>query len=145
MGGKIWVRPDTDLQPRLLVIGHCGAAGHLRMEATKSIICEQFTWTDLKSDVEMFVKSCLLCISTRAGLKIPCPLSSTLHAIKPNESLHFDYLYMGSGAEGFKYVFVLRDDLSGYVWLVPAHSAGSVTAACEISRWIRTFTVIGSG
>ena len=140
INGKIWIPQEPSLQIRLLVTGHCGAAGHRGIEATKSILQEQFTWADLKSDVELFVKSCILCLSTRAGDKIPRPFSSTIHALLPNEVLHFDYLYMGKGANDLKYVLVLRDDLSGYVWLVPAQWADSETTAKEISRWIRTFT-----
>ena len=64
----------------------------------------------------------------------------TIHAVKPNEIIHFDFLYMGPGIHNFKYILVIKDDLSSYVWLCPATSANAETVAKELSRWIDTFT-----
>lgn len=51
-----------------------------------------------------------------------------------------DYLYMGQ-AEGkeFKYILLLRDDSSSYVWLWPSDSASGECAADVSSMWISTF------
>jgi hypothetical protein len=43
-----------------------------------------------------------------------------LHATKPNEILHFDFLYIGlSRDRKYQYLLLLKDDLRGYLWLVP--------------------------
>jgi hypothetical protein len=44
--------------------------------------------------VQGFVQNCLCCVATIPGEKVPRPLSTQLHATKPNEIPHFDYLYI---------------------------------------------------
>jgi hypothetical protein len=41
------------------------------------------------------VQNCLHCVATIPGDKVPRPLGTQLHATKPNETLHFDFLYIG--------------------------------------------------
>jgi hypothetical protein len=36
-----------------------------------------------------------------------------LHASKPNEVIHFDYLYMGPSVDDAKYVLIVKDDYKG--------------------------------
>ena len=74
--------------------------------------------------------------------RIPRPIALTLHATRPNETIHFDFLYMGPGFDGFKYILVVKDDLSSYQWLIPARCGDADTAAAEIAEWIRTFTIM---
>lgn len=80
----------------------------------------------------------------KSGNKVPRPIAQTLHPEKPNEVVNFDFLYMGLGHDEHKYVLVIKDDLSSYVWLPPANSADESTAATELSAWIRTFSAIQS-
>ncbi len=49
---------------------------------------------------------------------------------------------MGPGIDDYKYVLVIRDDLSSYMWLCPAKNATADVAASEIARWIRNFTIM---
>lgn len=97
-------------------------------------------WTDLRDDIRSFVLSCLLCVLSASGNKIPRPLSSTIHASKPNEVIHFDYFLLGESDEDYKYVLVVKDDLSGYCWLEPTTSAGAEHTAEVLARWHRAFT-----
>jgi len=143
LDGKIWI-PDeaAELQLKLLVIAHCGQAGHRGADSTESILKETYHWTGLKEDVIEFTKACLHCIVGKTGHKIPRPISLTLHASKPNEVIHFDFLYMGHGIEDYKYLLVIKDDLSSYLWLSLAKEANSETAASCLANWIRTFTAM---
>lgn len=60
MNDKIWIPPQaTDMQFRLLVVAHTGAAGHRGIDATTSIIRERFYWNGLNTDVKVFVHACL--------------------------------------------------------------------------------------
>ena len=141
--GKIWVPDEADdLQWRLLITSHCGHAGHRGTESTLAVLSEEFIWSSMDEDTSSFVANCIHCVMSKAGLKIPRPLSLTLHASKPNEVVHFDFLYLGQSTEGLRYVLVIKDDLSSYVWLIPCASANSETAARELSRWIHTFTAM---
>ena len=125
---------------RLITIAHAGSAGHRGADSTLNALSERFTWTDLRDDIRTFVSSCLLCVLAKSGNKIPRPLSTTLHATKPNEVIHFDYLFLGDSENDKKYVFVIKDDLSGYCWLEPNVSADAEHAAEVLARWNRVFT-----
>lgn len=96
--GKTWI-PDAcpELQLKLLVISHCGRSGHRGREATLSILKEGYAWKSMEQDCNEFVSMCLHCLTGKTGHKIPRPISTTIHASKPNEVVHFDFLYMGPG------------------------------------------------
>jgi hypothetical protein len=49
----------------------------------------------MAKDVKVFVQNCLHCVATIPGHKVPRPLGPQLLATKPNEILHFDFLYIG--------------------------------------------------
>ncbi len=80
---------------------------------------EHFFWIDQHDDVRAFVSSCLLCVLAKSGNKVPGLLSTTLHAKKPNEIIHFDCLFLGESDGDSRYVLVVKDDLSGYCRLEP--------------------------
>ena len=66
---------------------------------------------------------------------IPRPLGSAIHSTKPNQVLHFDYLHVGEGSSKFKYVHVLRDDLSSFVDLFPSESANTEAVVLALFDW----------
>lgn len=141
INGAAWIPEDAvDLKVRLLIIAHAGPAGHRGSESTATMLEEGFTWTGLRQDTADFVAGCLFCVLSKTGTKVPRPLASTLHGSRPNEVLHFDYLYLGSSTAGEMYALVLKDDLSGYTWLEPTASANAAHAASTLARWNRTFT-----
>jgi hypothetical protein len=103
---------------------------------------EYVAWTMMAKDVKVFVQNCLHCVATIPGDKVPRPLSAQLHATKPNEILHFDFLYIGLSKDGkYQYLLLLKDDLSGYPWLVPCRTADS--AATVDTIWCRAAMDIG--
>jgi hypothetical protein len=59
----------------------------------------------------------------------------TLHATKPNQLLHFDFLFVGPRAEGYAYILILKNDLSNYVWLRPCKEADGTSAMRVIIEW----------
>jgi Integrase zinc binding domain len=90
--GRIWVPSVAcELQQRLCVIAHAGAAGHRGINATIAALDELFEWASMAEDVSAFINGFLHCMMTMSG-KIPRPLGETLHATKPNELIHFDFL-----------------------------------------------------
>lgn len=139
--GRVWLPINADdMKLKLLTIAHCGPSGHRGAESTHESIRTHFTWMGLRRDTSDFVSACLFCVLSKTGAKIPRPLSLTLHASRPNEVLHFDYLYLGGSETGDMYVLVLKDDLSGYCWLEETCSANAEHAASTLARWNRTFT-----
>ncbi|KAH9132765.1 hypothetical protein AeRB84_020938 [Aphanomyces euteiches] len=138
--GRIWVPDDAvDLQRRLCVIAHQGAAGHRRVAATVKSVSDKFWWATLAQDVETFVKACLHCMQVDGDV-VPRPLGSALHAEKPNELIHFDWLSMPLSTSGLKHVLVIKDDMSGFVHLIPAESADATSTATALMGW---FTLYG--
>lgn len=139
--GSTWIPDDcTELKLRLLTIAHAGSAGHRGSESTWNALRDSFTWTDMREDVRSFVASCLLCVLSKGGNKVPRPLSTTVHATKPNEVIHFDYLFLGESEDDRKYVLVVKDDLSGYCWLEASTAADAKHTADVLARWNRVFT-----
>lgn len=136
--GKIWIPKDANsLKLRIAVAGHCGERGHRAYAATLDTIGESYWWDEMKKDVREFTQSCIHCIISRNGERIPRPLSTALHGERPNEVIHADFLYMGPPERSeLKYVLVIKDDLSSYTWLWPCGSADSEAATYALSKWI---------
>lgn len=135
--------PDKveELQTRLLVAAHCGTSDHRGAEFT--VLRGMFHWNTIKEDTRDFVSDCIHCMMAKTRLKIPRPVSETLHAEKPNEIIHFEFLYMGKGQDEYKHVLVIKDDLSSYIWLHQCFTRDGITAASHIAKWIQTFGATG--
>ena len=89
--GRIWVPDSNQLRLRIMIIGHCSTAGHRGTQTTITVISEKFWWQTLDEDVKKFVSKCLHCIPN-GPTRIPRPLVAQLHANRPNQILHFDFL-----------------------------------------------------
>ena len=138
----VWIPPDSsDLQLRICIVAHTSAAGHRGKESTLHHIQQFFFWETLKIDVHRFVNACLHCVSTLRGGREPRPYGPALHGLAPNDLLQFDFLEMCDSATGMKYILMVRDDFSGYSWLVPFANADSENAADGLLEWSSTFTI----
>jgi transposase InsO family protein len=74
---------------------------------------------------------------------VPRPLGTQLHATKLNEILHFDFLYIALSRDGkYQYLLVLKDNLSGYLWLVPCRTADAAATVDALMRWFAVFGVV---
>lgn len=96
----------------------------------------------MHQDLKTFCSTCLHCISTLTGNKIPRPLSHTLHSDTPNEIIHFDYLFMESSHEGFTYLLILKDDTTSFVWLEPCVATNAETTKDILLNWFSIFGVV---
>lgn len=93
----------------------------------------------MSEDVDMFVSSCIHCLSTKGGGKVPHPLGQALLGTKPNELVQFDYIELGASRTGENYVLMVRDDHSGYSWSYRASRKDSETASNSLPDWSATF------
>jgi hypothetical protein len=144
MNNALWI-PEraVELQLRLCVEAHGRSAGQGAYEATLGAIKEYVAWTTMAMDVKVFVQNCLHCVATIPGDKVPRPLGTQLHATKPNEILHFDFLYIGFIRDGkYQYLLLLKYDLSGYLWLVPCRTADAAATVDALMRWFAVFSVV---
>jgi transposase InsO family protein len=68
-------------------------------------------------------------------------MREALHASKPDEVIHFDYLYMISSVDDVKYVLIVKDDYSNYVWLKQCKNADAYSTAAVLIEWFAAFGV----
>jgi Integrase zinc binding domain len=139
----LWI-PDRalELQLRFCVETHYHSAGHRAYETTQGAIKEYVAWTMMTKDVKVFVQNCLHYVATIPGDTVPRPLGMQLYAIKLNEILNFDFLYIGLSRDvKYQYLSRLMDDLSGYLWLAPCRTADS---AATVSALMRCFQYLVS-
>lgn len=127
---------------KLLLILYCGTGGHRAEDSACSILEEAYSWESMSEDCKVFVSKSLHCLTGKPSHKIPRPLSLAIHGRRPNEMIHFDFLHTGAGICNIICIFVIRDDLSSYLWLVAAEARDAETDAQELERWIRVFTVM---
>jgi RNase H-like domain found in reverse transcriptase/Reverse transcriptase (RNA-dependent DNA polymerase)/Integrase zinc binding domain len=141
--GRVWIPNDaTDVQLRICIVAHAGLGGHRGTRPTTEAIAAVFYWDTLQEDVKQFCNTCLHCQCTLGGERQPRPWGEALHAEKPNEILHMDFLYMGNSELGYKYLLLLKDDLSGYLWLVPCEAANAAATVNALMLWFAAFGVV---
>jgi IS30 family transposase len=71
----------------------------------------------------------------------PRPRKEASHTSRPDEIMHFDYLYMGPSVDIAKYVLIVKDDSSNYGWLKQSKNADSDSTAAVLIEWFATFGV----
>ncbi len=125
-----------------MIATHVGAGGHRGWRTTLSVISKHFWWNKLGDDVREFVQFCLYCIATEPARTVPRRLGHALHADTSNEILHFDFCYINHGDNSLRYILVIKDDHSGYVWLVFVGDTTADTVETELVRWFSTFGVV---
>ena len=141
--GKLYVpQDDEEMHLRICVAAHCGLGGHRGYIATRDIIKEKLHWPTLDADVKSFVQSCLVCLLSASGDKVPRPLGHQIHAERVSELLHFDFLYIGESTIGHEYILILKDDFSGYVFLRSCESANAQTTADVLMEYFSTFVPV---
>ena len=123
--GAWWIPPEVDhLRLRLCVIAHGGASGHRGMKSTYEALSAKFFWKGMREDVNEFLRQCLHCLTTKGGKRVPRPYGSQIHADKPSQVLHMDYLFImkptADCRHEFSYCLVIKDDFSGFLSLTPA-------------------------
>jgi hypothetical protein len=134
----------VELKQHLCLRAHFHSAGHRAYEAKLGAIKEYVAWTTMTKDVKVFVQNCLHCVATIPGDKGPRLLGPQLHATKPKEILHLEFLYIGlSRDEKYQYLLLLKDDLSGYIWLVPCRTADAAATVLCASKDETSVEIMG--
>jgi hypothetical protein len=108
------------MQVRLCVIAHCGRGGHRDHQVTLSTIKDHYCWKGMSKVIKVFEGSCFHWIASSPGETTPRPMREALHASKPNEVI---YQYMDPSVDDVKYVLIVKNDYSNYVWLKQCKNA----------------------
>ncbi|KAH9082771.1 hypothetical protein LEN26_021162 [Aphanomyces euteiches] len=133
---RIWIPANAgDLIERIMIVAHCGSMGHRGEAALVQHVQRKFQVDKLHQLAKKFLAACLLCPHVKVGRVLHRPYASRWHATKPNEGIHFDYLYMGPSKSGPKYILVLKDDLSHYCELVACDAPTSQVCVDALAAW----------
>lgn len=69
--------------------------------------------------------------------RVPHPFSMALHEQVPNEVRHISFQYTGNTDNiDMRFVLVIKDALSSYIWVHPYASPDSESATASFSKWI---------
>jgi transposase InsO family protein len=137
--GKIWIPNEAvELKQRLCVIAHAGLAGHRGINTTVKVLQSVFAWKGMQGEVSAFINSCLHCLVVD-GKRVPRPLGETLTATKPNESIHFDFMQLPKSVDGYEYVLVIKDAMSGFVELTACPSCTAEECVEALCEWFKRY------
>ena len=139
------------LQVRLMICAHMKEAGHRGAVATLHRLSEYCCWFCMEEHVAEFVKQSLHCMDSKAGEKVPRSLGETVHGTRPGEVVNFDYLHVGASGplgddgldedRGYRYIIVMIDDMSNWVWLEPTEACTARLTAQHFLTWCKIIGV----
>ena len=129
-----------DLRIRLCIIAHSGGNnGHIGYQAALDKLNEYFFWPNMTADMREFCQSCLHCLPTRGGVRIPRPLGEAVHGQYPNHVIHLDWIYImpaeTNSLHKYQWNLIIRDDLSGYVRITPAAIPDCLLTVDALMDW----------
>src|SRR6185436_1368881 len=113
--------------------------GHLGYQAACTKLSQYCYWPNMSKDMRELCNSCLHCLPTRGGVRIPRPLGEAIHGHSPNQVVHLDWLYImpaeKKGTHNFQWNLIIRDDLSGYIRVTPAAVPDSIITVDALMDW----------
>nr|CCA15787.1 PREDICTED: GapPol polyproteinlike putative [Albugo laibachii Nc14] len=124
----------------MCIVAHLGVARHRGIGATRSALDKSFVWFRMNHDVVELVKMCLHCAATK-GPRVTRPLGESLHTEKPNELIHWDYIFMGISSTDDEYILVIKDDALKYVCIMRSQKADAETTYLALMKWFGAFGV----
>ena len=137
--GKTWVPAKARIS--ILTVAHYGISGHYGIRDTLKRLQEKFYWKNMAEDTKLFIIDCILCRCAKMVSPTRIHLGIGQRPTKPNQTLHFDYFYVGRSDVDFSYLLVLRDGFSRFVMVFPCINADSQTAVKYLLQWIALFGI----
>jgi hypothetical protein len=132
-----------NLKLRLCVIAHAGChSGHLGYHVALNLLKQWVYWVGMERDIRKICSECLHCLPTRKGFRIPRLLGTACHGVRPNQVLHYDYMYIAPNKDdslNYHWVFVIRDDFSGMVLIRPTVIPNTRNTVDALLEWRAIF------
>ena len=136
---RVWLPQDErtkDLRSRLAIVAHAACAGHRGKDVTVNAIKSWLVWPNMDGEIREFVENCLQCARCRSDALINRPWGEQVHASKPGEVLHMDFMQVCNRADSdLRYILVLKDDLSHLVELVPTARTDAESVIETCMKW----------
>lgn len=120
------IYPSLSEIPKILKENHdIPIAGHLGSARMFSRIKERFSWKNMRSDIENYIKQCPSCQTNKALRQINrAPMVITSTSTSPFERLALDIVgpLPESGTAKLKYILTMQDDLTKFSLAYPLRS-----------------------
>ena len=129
--------PRGNLRLRILQEKHNHiTAGHFGQNKTLELIRREYTWPQLRLDVQNFVKSCIPCSRAKVPRHKPYGLLKQLPVpSRPWDSISMDFIEHLPASNGFTAILVVVDRLSKQAVFI------STTDECDAKELARLFLV----
>lgn len=133
-GGRLYVPSGGGLRSELMKDTHDSLwAGHPGVERMLALLSRSYYWPKMDQDVELYVKTCLVCQQDKsekkkaAGLLQPLPIPE-----KPWQSASMDFIGGLPKVDGMSSIMVVVDRFSKYAIFIPAPRACPADVAAEL-------------
>lgn len=103
---------SVDVRVKLLTFMCADQTGHGGRNGTEAILREEYIRGGLIMDCKNFVEKFVLCMLSRSASYVSRQLSTLVYDSSPNNNLHFDHLFLGTGENSLNYILVLKGDFS---------------------------------
>lgn len=105
---------------------HCEERGHGGFDTTLGLVNETYCWDEMENVIRKFSQTCIHCIISTNGKRLPQILATAVHGKRPNKAVHMDYLYLRpAGVCDLKYLLLIKDDLSAHTCLDACDAAAT--------------------
>lgn len=126
---------SVDLKLGVLYIRLTWSAVHCGVDPTWHALCKTFISSDERDDVCRSVSARFLCLLANSGESTFFYFYNST-CMNTNETTHFDFLFLGQSGDNNKYALIMKDDISGYLWLdsslvADAEHAAALSAYCD--------------
>ena len=108
-------------------------SGHPGQQRTLALLAESYYWLCMEADVELYVRTCLVCQQDKterkkvAGTLEPLPIPS-----RPWESVSMDFINDLPKVNDFTSIFVVVDRFSKYATFIVAPKVCSAEVAAQL-------------
>ena len=138
LNSRIFV-PDADhIRTKLLVLAHCGEAGHHGVDTMLTHLGAHFTWPEIKRDASNFTRQCIHCM-TASQHDVKRPYGSILRGTHPNHVVSLDYVFVEESDDGFNRILIITDTFTNYSIFELAASESAEDALGTIRLWCALF------
>lgn len=119
-------------------MAHAGSAGNRRTNGTVDKVKSEFWWDSMGLYCKTFLDACAHCSTSRRGERISTPLATAVHGSRPNEFVHYNYLYCSPCIRDYEYLFHLGFPIILFL-AFPSQKAEPDSALILLARWMTRF------
>ena len=130
LGYSAAIEPSRKSIPELLKIAH-NDAGHMSTRYTLQNLENLFTWPNMRTDVDNYVRSCKTCLKVNVSWPHPKEALQKLNppALQIGDRIHIDLVDMPKASSGHVAICTLVDSATGYTVFQPVLNKTSLAVS----------------